>query len=198
MLPPVSRTESTSAPVFCALCAQLKFSPPARWQPSNACAILERAKKQQVVCKTSACAAVVLERENVTLLQNQSHPTIWPRPGWRNWQTQRTQNPPGFGPWGFDPPSRHQDSKGLTEKQSKDRCTIFGAPVLKLCGFPTPSSLGSPDTEARSGSAGIRNQCTHHQRPRTAFTKRPPTAGFTARSQNIFPAVDGERSPPWL
>ena len=30
------------------------------------------------------------------------------RPGWRNWQTQRTQNPPGFGPWGFDSPSRHQ------------------------------------------------------------------------------------------
>src|SRR5205807_6997228 len=29
-------------------------------------------------------------------------------PGWRNWQTQRTQNPPDFGPWGFDPPSRHQ------------------------------------------------------------------------------------------
>ncbi len=28
--------------------------------------------------------------------------------GWRNWQTQRTQNPPGFGPWGFDSPSRHQ------------------------------------------------------------------------------------------
>ncbi len=31
-------------------------------------------------------------------------------PGWRNWQTQRTQNPPGFGPWGFDSPSRHQHS----------------------------------------------------------------------------------------
>ena len=30
-------------------------------------------------------------------------------PGWRNWQTQRTQNPPDFGPWGFDSPSRHQD-----------------------------------------------------------------------------------------
>ena len=29
-------------------------------------------------------------------------------PGWRNRQTQRTQNPPGFGPWGFDSPSRHQ------------------------------------------------------------------------------------------
>jgi hypothetical protein len=35
------------------------------------------------------------------------------KPGWRNWQTQRTQNPPGFGPWGFDPPSRHQDSNAL-------------------------------------------------------------------------------------
>jgi hypothetical protein len=28
-------------------------------------------------------------------------------PGWRNWQTQRTQNPPTFGSWGFDSPSRH-------------------------------------------------------------------------------------------
>jgi hypothetical protein len=24
-----------------------------------------------------------------------------------------TQNPPGFGPWGFDPPSRHHDNKRL-------------------------------------------------------------------------------------
>ena len=30
-----------------------------------------------------------------------------PQPGWRNWQTQRTQNPPTFGSWGFDSPSRH-------------------------------------------------------------------------------------------
>src|ERR1700754_4400370 len=28
-------------------------------------------------------------------------------PGWRNWQTQRTQNPPRATSWGFDPPSRH-------------------------------------------------------------------------------------------
>jgi probable rRNA maturation factor len=28
-------------------------------------------------------------------------------PGWRNWQTQRTQNPPRVTSWGFDPPSRH-------------------------------------------------------------------------------------------
>src|SRR3984957_12045841 len=32
-------------------------------------------------------------------------------PGWRNWQTQRTQNPPTFGSWGFDSPSRHHDLK---------------------------------------------------------------------------------------
>jgi hypothetical protein len=32
-------------------------------------------------------------------------------PGWRNWQTQRTQNPPTFGSWGFDSPSRHQPSE---------------------------------------------------------------------------------------
>ena len=37
-------------------------------------------------------------------------------PGWRNWQTQRTQNPPGFGPWGFDSPSRHQP-KSLQNKR---------------------------------------------------------------------------------
>ncbi len=28
-------------------------------------------------------------------------------PGWRNWQTQGTQNPPGFGPCGFDSRPRH-------------------------------------------------------------------------------------------
>ena len=30
------------------------------------------------------------------------------KPGWRNRQTQRTQNPPRATSWGFDPPSRHQ------------------------------------------------------------------------------------------
>jgi hypothetical protein len=29
------------------------------------------------------------------------------KPGWRNWQTQRTQNPSEAIPWGFDSPSRH-------------------------------------------------------------------------------------------
>src|SRR6476661_7460964 len=49
-----------------------------------------------------------------------------PSPGWRNWQTQRTQNPPGFGPWGFDSPSRHQQDKGLMNDLCFCRCTIFG------------------------------------------------------------------------
>src|ERR1700704_4106011 len=34
-------------------------------------------------------------------------------PGWRNWQTQRTQNPPTFGSWGFDSPSRHQNNSNV-------------------------------------------------------------------------------------
>src|SRR6266496_3296099 len=40
-------------------------------------------------------------------------------PGWRNWQTQRTQNPPGFGPWGFNSPSRHQPQ--ITRKREFTR-----------------------------------------------------------------------------
>jgi len=35
---------------------------------------------------------------------------------WR--KTQRTQNPPGFGPWGFDSPSRHQHSPGYGNRKS--------------------------------------------------------------------------------
>jgi hypothetical protein len=38
------------------------------------------------------------------------------KPGWRNWQTQRTQNPPRATSWGFDPPSRHQQNKELKLK----------------------------------------------------------------------------------
>src|SRR5271155_2009809 len=66
-----------------------------------------------------------------------------PQPGWRNWQTHRTQNPPGFGPWGFDPPSRHQGSPAiswtwgrlpafhsgrLTKWKSRDRCASSDEP----------------------------------------------------------------------
>jgi hypothetical protein len=31
-----------------------------------------------------------------------------PKPGWRNWQTRRSQKPLSASSWGFDPPSRHQ------------------------------------------------------------------------------------------
>src|ERR1700747_3692928 len=40
-------------------------------------------------------------------------------PGWRNWQTQRTQNPPTFGSWGFDSPSRHQPPKSTEYAASR-------------------------------------------------------------------------------
>ncbi len=34
-------------------------------------------------------------------------------PGWRNWQTRRTQNPVLAREWEFDPPSGHQSSCSL-------------------------------------------------------------------------------------
>ena len=40
------------------------------------------------------------------------------QPGWRNWQTQRTQNPPRATSWGFDPPSRHQTIR-VSNKRSR-------------------------------------------------------------------------------
>ena len=51
-------------------------------------------------------------------------------PGWRNWQTQRTQNPPTARSWGFDSPSRHQGSQPLYKKRSPDktgRCQVVVA-----------------------------------------------------------------------
>ena len=46
-------------------------------------------------------------------------------PGWRNWQTQRTQNPPIARSWGFDPPSRHQDNKRLIAKMPDSASRAF-------------------------------------------------------------------------
>jgi hypothetical protein len=47
-------------------------------------------------------------------------------PGWRNWQTQRTQNPPTFGSWGFDSPSRHQLNHAASIAYRLS--LVFGAP----------------------------------------------------------------------
>jgi hypothetical protein len=35
------------------------------------------------------------------------------KPGWRNWQTQKTQNLPVARPWGFDSLSGHQNSSQI-------------------------------------------------------------------------------------
>ncbi len=58
---------------------------------------------------------------------------LWP--GWRNWQTQRTQNPPRATSWGFDPPSRHQD-KSLRMNNLRSQ------KPLTMRGFFTPESAG--------------------------------------------------------
>ena len=46
------------------------------------------------------------------------------QPGWRNWQTQRTQNPPRATSWGFDPPSRHHTTHLFSGKY------VFISPVV--------------------------------------------------------------------
>ena len=47
-------------------------------------------------------------------------------PGWRNWQTQRTQNPPGSGPWGFNSPSRHHEYTFVLKEM---RASRYDCPV---------------------------------------------------------------------
>jgi hypothetical protein len=53
------------------------------------------------------------------------------KPGWRNWQTQRTQNPPIARSWGFDPPSRHHKIKQLQIASCRCRPRLCPKP-----GFP--------------------------------------------------------------
>ena len=68
------------------------------------------------------------------------------RPGWRNWQTQRTQNPPEATPWGFDSPSRHQDKFQKMNKLQRQSLSVmkgfscskgdgatFGATLFLIC-----------------------------------------------------------------
>ena len=63
-----------------------------------------------------------------------------PKPGWRNWQTQRTQNPPRATSWGFDPPSRHHRIKQLEEARTTWAVAVMAKyaqsmPELKKFGF---------------------------------------------------------------
>jgi hypothetical protein len=58
---------------------------------------------------------------NLATQQEPSHRESPSKPGWRNWQTQRTQNPPRATSWGFDPPSRHQQNKGFRSKLASQK-----------------------------------------------------------------------------
>jgi hypothetical protein len=66
-----------------------------------------------------------------------------------------TQNPPGFGPWGFDSPSRHHRfQRSYSDFRKQRECTNSSACVRKVCanfrkrcgirfGCTTPTFLGS-------------------------------------------------------
>src|SRR5580698_8472870 len=76
-------------------------------------------------------------------MPNRASTAVISQPGWRNWQTQRTQNPPGFGPWGFEPPSRHQQNKGFRVKMaSRMREAILLGGCSDGCSFLTFSKCG--------------------------------------------------------
>jgi hypothetical protein len=68
--------------------------------PRNACAILDTSARLQFCSQRVQIPIPLLKPAHLEFL----------KPGWRNWQTQRTQNPPTARSWGFDPPSRHQIS----------------------------------------------------------------------------------------
>ena len=51
-------------------------------------------------------------------------------PGWRNWQTRRTQNPVLAREWEFDPPSGHQE-RATTRKRRRV------SPEIGLTGYTT-------------------------------------------------------------
>ena len=62
-----------------------------------------------------------------------------PKPGWRNWQTQRTQNPSEAIPWGFDSPSRHH-LKYRYPLLIQRFAALVSAPCLGC--FPVDPALG--------------------------------------------------------
>ena len=73
-----------------------------------------------------------------------------------------TQNSPGFGPWGFDSPSRHQDSQGryfdfdLDSDDAKNgRCASNIAESEGICGIECASSCCYRKKLARSQAADV-------------------------------------------
>ncbi len=75
-----------------------------------------------------------------------------PRPGWWNWQTQRTQNPPTARSWGFDPPSRHHKNQLLTANVFSDQRGDFGYSLAKLQHVCLTPSSKSPSRAPRCPS----------------------------------------------
>ena len=84
-------------------------------------------------------------------------------PGWRNWQTRRTQNPVLSREWEFDPPSGHHygllgsiEIEKKWEKQCKPLSEISGMlihdgkPRIDLTGATALTIVGALDHEIKS------------------------------------------------
>jgi hypothetical protein len=83
----------------------------------------------------------------------------FPAPGWRNWQTRRSQKPLGASPWGFDPPSRHHFKSGTWPSGTRclsafrpENCVSF-VPELSMVSilFVLPSRMAARPGMHRCG-----------------------------------------------
>ena len=79
----------------------------ARGEPQSTSWASDKDLWKSMNTSTFTFTIVVLDEEDIECEMSSKIKHFHEVPGWRNWQTQRTQNPPTFGSWGFDSPSRH-------------------------------------------------------------------------------------------
>ena len=98
--------------------------PSTSWKRYSVCVILDWRSTTQLRLLLVRVSWRVDGKANYAALKQQ----LGAAPGWRNWQTQRTQNPPRATSWGFDPPSRHQQNKRLIRQMAthSERPLLFG------------------------------------------------------------------------
>jgi hypothetical protein len=100
------------------------------------------------------------------------------KPGWRNWQTQRTQNPPRATAWGFDPPSRHHKYNNLHHRR-------FQA-WSRLCPFFVRTSEPNRTTgEAAHRSPLSSPKKNHHLRPHSHWEQESRLRTLPTRQLNF-------------
>ena len=147
-------------------------------------------------CAQQACARLIRDCTNFAATRNASRRNCWSariaQEFGRMWR--HTQNSPGFGPWGFDSPSRHQDPKTVAQILQK---RVFMCPgclnrlVTSVSWDDSPDRLTmTPNIKqgisfSASKTANILNQVTFRGMVESDFHRQllPTSAN---RDRNIF------------